>query len=159
MINNKRIKIIITICSILAIFALLACFVFVFLRKDESLRIDNFDDYYYNVPEKTKSTVFSTLYGTVLKNSSTHAPHNGAIIRDSEPYLYTYNNNYTGYYGEFIVDIPEIQQSYLVKFTFNEDPDSFMGGFASLIYCLPKDKMVYPDFGCKENLPFVTEDN
>lgn len=157
MINNKKNKII--ICSTLGISVLLVCFAFIFFKKDELLRIDNFSDYYYHVPEKTKNTIFSTLYGTVLKNSSNRAPHSGAVIRDSEPYLYTYNNDYTGYYGEFVVDIPEIQQSYLVKFTFNEDPDSFMGGFASLIYCLPKDKMIYPDFDCKENLPFVTEDN
>lgn len=157
MTNNKRIKI--AICIILGILMLAVCCAFIFFKKDEFLRINNFNDYYYHVPEKTKKTVFSTLYNTVLKNSSNHIPHNGAAIRDSEPYLYAYNNDYTGYYGEFIVDIPEIQQSYLVKFTFNEDPDSFMGGFASLVYCLPEDKMIYPDFNCKENLPFVTEGN
>ena len=129
------------------------------VKRNELLKVDNFSDYYYDVPEKTQNTIFSTLYSTVSKNSSNHTPHSGAVIRDSEPYLYTYNNDYTGYYGEFIVDIPEIQQSYLVKFAFNEDPDSFMGGFASLVYCLPEDKMIYPDFDCKENLPFVTEND
>lgn len=157
MINNKRIKI--TVCIVLGILVLIICCAFILLKRDELLRIDNFSDYYYHVPEKTKNTIFSTLYGTVLKNSSNRTPHGGAVIRDSEPYLYTYNNDYTGYYGEFVVDIPEIQQSYLVKFTFNEDPDSFMGGFASLVYCLPEDKMIYPDFNCKENLPFVTEND
>lgn len=157
MINNKRIKI--TVCIVLGILVLITCCTFILFKRDELLRIDNFSDYYYHVPEKTKNTIFSTLYGTVLKNSSNRTPHSGAVIRDSEPYLYTYNNDYTGYYGEFVVDIPEIQQSYSVKFTFNEDPDSFMGGFASLVYCLPEDKMIYPDFNCKENLPFVTEND
>ena len=130
-----------------------------FIEKSKYTTIDNFNDYYYNVPEETKKIIFSNLKDTIKSNISQNIPDSGALIRDTEPYLYNYNVKYNGYSGEFTVDIPSIQQSYLVKFNFNEDPSSFMGGYAVLVYCLPEDKMIYPDFNCKENLPFVTEND
>lgn len=157
MANKKRIRVIVGV--VLGLLILVGLCMFVFLRKSGgTLKIDDFNSYYHDVPIKTQDAIFSALYNTVLKNSPSYVPDNGAIIRDSEPYLYTYNVDYTGHYGEFIVDIPEIQQSYFIEFNFNEDPDSFMGGYTSLVYCLSEDKMIYPDFDCKDNLPFVTEE-
>lgn len=157
MMSRKRVWIVIgVIVGLLIVVAV--CF-FVVFRKNDYLRINNFDEYYYNVPEKTRKSIFASLYNTVLKNFSGDISSEGAMIRDSEPYLYAYDESYTGYYGEFVVDIPEIQQSYLVKFNYSEDSGSFMGGYSSLVYCLPEDKMIYPDFDCKDNLPFVTEES
>ena len=156
--NSKRIKTVVA-SIVFGVFVLAASCVFIFLKRSDILKIDNFSEYYYDVPEKTQTIVFSELYNTVLKNSQDYVPNSGAIVRDSEPFLYTYNVNYDGYHGEFIVDIPEIQQSYSVEFNFSNDSgDDSIGGFAALVYCLPEDKMIYPDFGCKENLPFVTEE-
>lgn len=158
--NRLRIKIIsISLCfTILLIVA--AGFVFsYFIEKSKYTTIDNFGNYYYNVPEKTKKIIFSNLKDTIKGNTSQNIPSSGAVVRETEPYLYNYNTKYNSYTGEFTVDIPSIQQSYLIKFNFNEDPNSSLGGYAVLIYCLPKDKMIYPDFNCKENLPFVTEGN
>lgn len=137
----------------------IAC-VFIFFKSNNGLlRIANFDEYYYGVPKKTQDIIASMLKSTVGKNTAGNPPSDGALIRGVEPYLYYYNENTGEYSGEFIVDIPDIQQSYLVKFNYSSNPDEFMGGYAALVYCLPDDKMIYPDFGCQNDLPFITEDN
>lgn len=125
------------------------------INRSNRTIIDNFDDYYFGVPQKTKELIFSTLNNTIDKNTSGNTPIDGATIRDTEPYLYDYNINYDGYSGEFIVDIPTIQQSYLVNFNFNEDSEAFSGGYEVLVYCISGNRMIYPDFGCEENLPFI----
>ena len=131
----------------------------VLVKETEHLAIDNFNDYYYNVPDSTKENIFLDLKKTVELNLSQGVPQSGAIIRNTEPYLYTYDAKNGWYVGSFVVDIPNIQQSYKVEFNYSEDPDYAIGGYAVLIYCLPEDKMAYPDFGCKENLPFVRKEN
>ena len=106
-----------------------------------------------------KDFIFLDLKKTVELNLSQGVPQSGAMIRNTEPYIYTYNAKNGWYVGSFVVDIPNIQQSYKVEFSYSEDPDYAIGGYAVLIYCLPDDKMVYPDFDCKENLPFIKEEN
>ena len=73
--------------------------------------------------------------------------------------MYNYNAKYNGHLGEFVVDIPSVQQSYLIKFNSDDGSISSLGGYTVLIYCLSEDKMIYPDFDCKDNLPFVTEES
>lgn len=157
--NASRIKtIIIGLCLIVPLIVVAVFLSSYFIEKSKYTTIDNFDNFYYNVPEKTRKIIFSNLKDTIKSNISRNIPDSGALIRDTEPYLYNYNVKYNGYSGEFTVDVPGIQQSYLVKFNFSEESSS-LGGYEVLIYCLSKDKMIYPDFDCKENLPFVTENN
>lgn len=157
--NRSKIKIIIFCLCFVALSVVIIVFLAgYFTERAKYTVIDNLDDYYYNLPEETKKNIFADLKDTIKINTSQDIPDSGALIRDTEPYLYNYNIKYSGYFGEFIVDIPLIQQSYLVKFNFNEGSTSSLGGYAVLVYCLPEDKMIYPDFGCKENLPFVTEE-
>ena len=156
--KNTKIKLTIACCIVVATLGIISVLLIdYFTDKSNYTTIDNFNDYYYSVPQKTKNLIFSTLNNTIRKNVSGDIPTDGAIIRSTEPYLYDYNINYDGYSGEFIVDIPAIQQSYLVNFNFNEDPEAFTGGYEVLIYCISGNKMIYPDFGCEEDLPFIKE--
>ena len=158
--RNRMIRNIgIVIVAVVFLAVILVLLVKDFTRGTDYLMIDNFDGYYYNVPDSTKENIFLDLKKTVELNLSQGVPQSGAMIRNTEPYLYTYNAKNGWYVGSFVVDIPNIQQSYKVEFNYSEDPDYAIGGYAVLIYCLPDDKMVYPDFGCKENLPFIKEEN
>ena len=149
MINNKTKKIIVSCFIILFIFATAIAFLInYFSNKSNYTIIDNFDDYYYNVPSETKNLIFLELNNIIQKNNSNDIPNNGAIIRDSEPHLYVIN--YSGYFGEFIVDVPSIEQSYLVDFQFSEDSDIIFEHNGVSIYCISDEEMVYSDFDCKD---------
>ncbi len=158
MVNRKKKA---TIAVLVALVLILASTgIGLFLRyyyKKGTTKIDNFSEYYYNVPNETQRIISAILYSTIEDNISNEVPSEGALIRNSEPYLYNYNDAYNGLSGRFIVDIPKIQQSYLIEFNYMEDPDAFNGGYAALAYCLDEDEMIYPDFGCKTNLPFYVD--
>ena len=130
------------------------------IKKDIDCELDDFlNNKYFSLSATMYRNIFLDLKKTVELNLSQGVPQSGAIIRNTEPYLYTYDAKNGWYVGSFVVDIPNIQQSYKVEFNYSEDPDYAIGGYAVLIYCLPEDKMVYPDFDCKENLPFVRKEN
>lgn len=150
--------IIVAVCSMVLLGLISFLLLNYFTERGKYMEIDNFDDYYYAVPEKTRKNIFANLKDIIKINSSTDAPSSGAVIRDTEPYLYSYSLKHDGFVGSFVVDIPDIQQSYFVKFNYSDNPETVVGGYSVLIYCLAEDKMIYPDFDCKENLPFVTEE-
>ena len=93
---------------------------FTYNYNRDQTKIDNFDEYYYNVPSETKRIIFASLYSTIASNNVTEIPSDGAVVRSDVPQLYNYNASYTGFTGRFMVDIPKIQQSYLVEFNFAE---------------------------------------
>ena len=156
MTKKKKIGICVIVLSFIIMVGLGVFFTYNYSRG--LTKIDNFDDYYYNVPAETKRIIFAELYSTLAANVSDEIPSDGAVIRGDAPYLYNYNDSYNGFTGKFIVDIPKIQQSYLVRFDFAENPEELLGGYAALVYCLKEDEMIYPDFNCQEVLPF-THDN
>lgn len=127
---------------------------------DKSLSIDNFNELYYNVDQKTTDDISTLLYNTVAKNlNNATPPQNGATIRTTAPYLYQYYKNSGLYRGDFIVDIPDIQQSYRITFFQDDGTKRTNVGYRMLVSCLTKSPKIYPDFDCKDlNPDGITED-
>lgn len=127
------------------------------------IKIDNLTNTYNNIPSDEQDLISSELYNIVSKNSeaNTEIPTSGAIIRDDSA-TSDYDSNNAVYSGSFIVDIPEIEQSYLVQFEWSPSSKSQgLGGYPVMISCLPSDKQIYPNFTCKNlaNEKFVTWQN
>ena len=121
--------------------------------RTDLLVIDNFSDYYHDIPADTKTNIYNNLYLTVAKNLSTDTPTNGAEIRSSAPYLLSYNRTTKIYSGDFIVDIPSVQQSYRITFDYSNNKDTVVGGYRILVTCLTTSPKIYPDFNCQDRNP------
>ena len=134
------------ILAILA-FGIVILFVFVFLSiiKNSStptreeftvgLRVDNFNDYFSEVPEYTRKEIFYKIYSSAAKFTEGEVPEGGAIIREDTV-------KKTDKHGIFIVDIDSIKQSYLIEFNWGDDP-------GVIIACPPKNSVIYPETICE----------
>ena len=155
--NKRRINPIVlgivVICIV--IFGLLIYTLFRVFRTNplgNEIRIDNFSRYFNNVPQDTLDGIYANLYATVDMNMTEDAsiPTSGAVIRDgstSDEYDRSINVNY----GEFIVDIPAIKQSYRGKFNWSNERDNpNLSGYVALFTCLDKSELKYGDFDCSD---------
>ena len=128
------------------------------------IKIDNLTGTYKNIPESEQDLIYSELYNIVSNNSEPNAeiPTSGAIIRDDSA-TSDYDKTNAVHSGSFIVDIPSIEQSYLVQFEWSPSSQSQgLGGYPVVITCLPEDKQIYPTTGfCKDTLDdkYVTWQN
>ncbi len=117
----------------------------------EEIKINNFTEYYPQVPRDRRDAVFSSLHDMIASNSKPDAiiPKSGAIIRENTAQS-NYNEDLQNYYGSFIVDIAEIQQSYNVQFAWTEDRKAVLYGDSMLITCVHGDKVIYNNFVCTD---------
>lgn len=141
-----------TIIIILSIFSISLIFLFIFSKpKTHLTKIDNFSQFNKTMPKSKQAQIFAALYQNIALNlteSSTPPPKNGAFIRND-----TYNDNYDRtkefHYGSFIVDLPNLKQSYLIQYEWSNDPKNpSMSDTQTLITCPEKTSVIYPDFHC-----------
>lgn len=143
---------------VVIVIAIVAIFLFFSIQKilhknpyGPQIKIDNFDEYYKDAPDYNRDITFNLLYASVLKSglSEDNIPHSGAIIRsDSSTLDFIQAGKY--YKGSFIVDIPDIQQSYKIQLSWavGKDNDIIASNYPSYISCIDTEEMIYPDFGC-----------
>lgn len=154
MVNKKNIIIISSIIAGILIFIFCGLFISYFVNKNSKTIIENIDDYYYGIPENVQNTAFRKLHEAINYNSD-NVPINQAFIRNDEPFLYNYNQNYDGYTASFVVDIPAVEQSYIVKINFNEGNNN-LGASTVVIECLSDEfEMIYADYDCKDYRNFI----
>ena len=161
--NNKLISLLVIFIIIFVIGIIIISNIHQNQEDNQSvLKIDNFSNLYHNVDQNTTNDIFNLLYNTVAKNLNGNTPpQNGAVIRSSSPFLYQYYYDFGLYRGDFIVDIPNIQQSYrVIFFQNNKDSTNTINiGYRMLILCLTKSPTIYPDFNCHDLAPNdITED-
>ncbi len=116
----------------------------------DEIRIDNLSEEYSNLPQDRQDLIFHQLYLVVLMNLSENEeiPVSGAIVREDSA-EYDYDEITKIYYGNFIVDIPEIEQSYEVQFEWSElSNNRYLGGYPVVITCLPKSLQIYKNDVC-----------
>ena len=116
------------------------------------VRIDNLSDAYDNLPQKQKDMIFWQLYEMLDNNlaDGVTIPESGAVVRDGSA-EYSYDENTKVYEGDFIVDVPSLQQSYRVQFVWSPISDSQnLGGYSVVISCLEPELQIYQNDGCKE---------
>ncbi len=125
------------------------------LRDNEfgtEIRIDNLTSEYQNLPKIRQDLIFNNLYETIAFNSpdGMEIPKSGAIVREGSA-KYDYNETTKVYYGDFIVDIPNIEQSYRIQFEWSPiNNNQSLGGYPVVITCLKKEFQIYPNFVCKD---------
>lgn len=154
MANKRYTKIISGIIA--GILVLISCGVLIshLIDKNSKTIIENIDDYYYGIPENIRNITFKKLHEAIDYNSD-NVPINQAFVRSDEPFLYNYDQNYTGYTASFIVDIPIVEQSYIVKINFSEGDDNLDVGTA-VVECLSDEsKMIYASYNCKDYRNFI----
>ena len=113
-------------------------------------RIDNFTSVYDNLSQDDQNMIFGNLYGMIAKNvpEGVEIPESGALIREGTA-EYDYDESTRVYYGNFVVDIPSIEQSYRVQFEWSPvDNNRNLGGYPVVITCLPKNLRIYEETFC-----------
>lgn len=150
-IKNGAIVLFFIITAILIIFTLQKIF-----HKNpygNEIKINNFSEYYPEVPEDRRDVVFNGLYNIIVNNSEPNAtiPKSGAIIRENTAQS-NFDEDIQNYRGSFIVDIAEIQQSYNVQFAWTEKRGEVLYGDSLLITCIHGNDVIYNNFTCSDAL-------
>ncbi len=117
-------------------------------------RIDNLSKYYNDLPQEKTDQIFYQLYNMLSNNlpEGIVVPEKGAMVRDDTS-EYNYSELEKIYYGKFIVDIAEVQQSYQVQFEWSPVANNQnLGGYPVLITCLPENLQIYPSDYCSNIL-------
>ena len=118
----------------------------------DETKIDNLSDSYSNLPQNEKDLIFFQLYNIIADNvsDSEPVPSSGALVRDGSA-EYNYNKDTQVYAGNFIVDIPTVEQSYKVQFEWSPvDNNQNLGGYPVLITCVADDLKIYANDNCKD---------
>lgn len=141
------------------VFIILIVFLIQNITKKETvapeikIQNNNFNEVLKELPSEVPSYFERNLYNIVSQNTSNtfNISDSGAEVRKEsivKKYFKELNLNYL----YFIVDIPSIQQSYQFRYEWSEDKNNkYVSTNESLMsMCLPKDKMIYPDFDCQD---------
>lgn len=107
-------------------------------------RIDNIEIVDKKLPQDQKDQLFSQLYGILVDNiSDGEPPESGALVREGTV-DYGYDEDLKIYAGNFIVDVPAVEQSYRVQLSWSPEKNNpNLGGYPILITCAPKDLRIY----------------
>lgn len=150
---NKQQKTVILLLGLLFI----TIFVLLFFLQPSNkygneIGVNNYDKYISNLPTDRKDSINSTLYNITKNNLKSGNPNiNDATIRDKSV-DYNYDKTTNVHSGSFIVDMPSIKQSYLISYEWSSDSNNGnLSGYTAAATCLPSDKLIYGDFGCKDD--------
>lgn len=116
----------------------------------KGIRINNFSHHFQNVPRSNRNELYANLYKIVDENTPSKFNVHDATIRDDSVVIKNYENDNISY-GEFIVDIPSLSQSYRGQFTWSPDSDknATLTDHNNIITCLATFDLVYDSFGCR----------
>lgn len=120
--------------------------------------IDNLSN--YETPAPIPFTNRDELYralNAAIRDNSTEPPFYGAAIRDNSYQYYSIAPYIIA--SRFIVDLPVIEQSYLVYLTWSTDDTKSASNFQPFIElsCVPTDQNIYSNFSCVEPQPFYPD--
>ena len=144
----------IVIISVVILF--IAFFILFIIRPNNGygneVGINNYDKYISNLPADRRNSINSTLYNIIKNNLKSGNPKvKDATIREKSV-INNYNKITNVNSGTFIVDIPSIKQSYSIYFEWSADINNVnLSGYTAAASCLSKDKLIYGDFGCKDD--------
>ena len=151
------------VIAIPVIVILIGIMIYVLSRPDDVVEpvlvIDNFSEMLPEVPETTKRQIEERLYVQVAESGVSEVPESGAMIREGSVDGFTIRDEF--HVGDFIVDITEVEQSYIMEFFYGRlDGKQETEGSASVTtYCIENpDEVIYEDFMCQANRDFVKPD-
>jgi len=151
--NTKRRRIITTaLVLVIIIGSAFAIHIYLNRNVDEgahTIRIKNISDIPV-LPDTEKTTLENALYFTAGLNTLDGIPRNiTTIIRDGS---FSQTENDGIYATIFIVDIPEIKQSFRIENSFSNRSmsDTNLVDYTTQVWCLDKSELIFGDFDCKD---------
>lgn len=133
---------------IFAIIVIIATILFILFKPNPygpQTKIDNFSTYYKNIPEDTKNSIFNSLYLIIQSNTDDNnkIPKSGAAIRENTAKS-NYNESTNVHSDSFIVDIPELKQSYRAQVNWSNDAkNDNISGYPVLFLCPTEAERTY----------------
>lgn len=113
------------------------------------------------IDDTKKSVIESELFDTVALNlSDTQNIQNfGAKIREGSV-VNTYLNEAKAYLLNFIVDLPDLQQSYRIVYRWADSyPNKFVpSNYPVAAFCLASRDLIYGDFNCQDDYSGLGDD-
>ncbi|MEO5690995.1 MAG: hypothetical protein ABIQ64_02310 [Candidatus Saccharimonadales bacterium] len=157
--KNSRKKLFIVIGIFIGLVLLMiALYVYTTLKNDDGkLTISNLSSY-TKVSSSNKEKIDYIqydLFRVVNLNSDTSVSSNSIkdiVIRDKS-FSEKYNEEIKTHTVTFIVDIKSLKQSYDVSYQWvdpSSDTQEVLDEYGTVVKCLPKEKLVYGDFGCED---------
>ena len=117
-------------------------------RYGNETAITNLSDLVDGLSKDQRDEITSSLYNILLDNSVDEqtAVSTSANIRP-ESIVNKYDTVENYHYGNFIVDLPTLKQSYLIQFDYSTDSaDSSRSGYPLVVSCLRDPALtIYPD--------------
>lgn len=115
------------------------------------IRIDNLTKEYPDLPRERQDLIYNQLYDMVAENLSSEAeseiPKSGALVREGSAEA-NYDSETKIHYGNFIVDIEAVKQSYRVQFEWSGvSNNQELGGYPAIVLCLPEYLQIYDNVG------------
>lgn len=130
----------------------------------EQIRIDNFNRFFSEMSNEDRDSIFNSLYSIAKSNTpeDTTLPEKGAEIRAGSTNT-EYNTENDTYTSTFLVDVPDLQQTYNFWVYWSTNPNNTnvaTAGYTVTALCPTKDQLIYPEFECSDmqNSQGVTND-
>ncbi|OYX39163.1 hypothetical protein B7Z00_00965 [Candidatus Saccharibacteria bacterium 32-50-10] len=125
----------------------------------DELTIANLDEYTNDKPAILKA-IRHNLFNLVNRNLETPVESNSVndvLIRDGT-YSQKFNDKTNIHSATFIVDIESLKHSYDISYEWKGDGSisKDFDEWGTFVKCLPKDKLIYGDFNCKDMFSDLT---
>lgn len=111
------------------------------------ITISNYDNIVKNLPENQKEGIEGMVYQMAKQNGHDSTALVAQIRTNS--YSQQYDSVNDQYSTAFVVDLPDIKQSYSIKNTYNSQSPTSVG-YPTVISCPPSSYLIYGDFNCQE---------
>jgi hypothetical protein len=143
------------VIAVIGLVAMAGLIVFTLLsnRASSPVSIRNYNDFVKNLPDSERLKIEAALYDTLrynVKDVTKYAFKNVFIREDS------YSQEQTGgeLYTTFIVDVPEVHQSYRMNDTYsgNFDYAATSGDYRVMVVCLEPSELIFGVFPCQDNV-------
>jgi len=158
-VNPQKKLLIITLSFVLLVILASAVYWYISSRNNpegDSLVIKNLDSYTQGKPSNkdTLNYIEHMLYTTVNLNLNKPVKDKSiedVMVRDGS-FSQEYNQSKSVHTVKFIVDIQSLKQSYDVSYQWsaNNKYSSGLDEWGTTVKCLPKDKLIYKDFKCRD---------
>ena len=160
--NSPGVRLVLAIA--IPIIVILIVIMIIVLLKPEEVReprlvLDNFAEMLPEVPEDTERRIEEKLYTQVMESGVSEVPESGAMIRDGSVNRFTIRDEF--YVGDFIVDIAEVEQSYIMEYYYGQldDKKEIEASTSVMVYCVEDpDEVIYEDFVCRAGRDYVRPD-
>ena len=118
---------------------------------DDKITVTNLSNYTTNIPERTREEIYNAAFRAAQSNSTGQTNEAlstaDAQIRDGSA-VSNFDPTTGLYSGNFIVDIPSLEQSYRIYYEWTDKTDLALGDYTTSVNCLHPDEYIYDFYPC-----------